>query len=228
MDLAPGLVGLNRDIAACTRCPRLRAFALEAAGKKAAFRNQRYWSRPVAGFGDPSARLVVIGLAPGAHGANRTGRPFTGDAAGQWLFDALYTHGFCNHPDSQDAQDGLILNDAYITNAIRCVPPQDRPKRAELEACRPFLEAEMAHLDRAIVYLTLGRTVFERFSPIARSLGMEPGRALFAHGAVRHLGQGRRWVASYHPSQRNTRTGRLTGAMWEEIFDTIQNLLEEG
>lgn len=178
----------------------------------------------MAGFGDPQARLLVVGLAPGRHGANRTGRPFTGDAAGAWLYRALYAEGFSNRAESRERGDGLVLTDVYITNIVRCAPPGDRPAAEEILRCRPYLEQERALLTRLKGVLVLGRTAFAHVcGPDRRP------RPVFSHGRVYTEGDGKPWVlASYHPSQRNTRTGRLTAAMWSDVWAIVRDRLDAG
>src|SRR5437016_3623117 len=162
--MVSSLTDVNRAIVSCTRCPRLRAYCARVAReKKREFRDWQYWGKPVPGFGDPRARLLVVGLAPAAHGANRTGRMFTGDSSGNWLYEALYRYGFANQPQSRARDDGLALTDCYISAAARCAPPQNKPSRTELERCRPYLEAELRLLRRVRVVVTLGRVAHEHW-----------------------------------------------------------------
>ena len=220
---------VNRSIIRCTRCPRLRAYCRRVAReKKREFRDWEYWGKPVPGFGDPEARLLVVGLAPAAHGANRTGRMFTGDSSGSWLYEALYRHGFANQPQSLSRDDGLMLDDCYITAAARCAPPGNKPSRVELERCRPYLVAELRLLRRVRVVVTLGRIAHEAFLKAAGWWERLPPRARppFAHGAATTLSDGVVVIASYHPSRQNTNTGRLTRTMWDAVFRRARAALE--
>jgi uracil-DNA glycosylase len=188
--------------------------------RKAAFRDQVYWGKPVPGYGDPRARLLVIGLAPAAHGGNRTGRVFTGDSSGSWLYEALHRFGFSNQPDSSGRGDGLLLSDCYVTAAARCAPPANKPTRQELDRCRAFLEAELRLLREVRVAVLLGRIGREAW---LRATGwwdrLEPRqRPAFGHGAEHRLPDGTIVICSYHPSRQNTNTGKLTRAMWHEVF----------
>ncbi len=214
----------------CARCPRLVAHRETVARiRKREFRDQPYWGRPVPSFGDPAARLLVVGLAPAAHGANRTGRMFTGDASGAWLYAALHRFGFADRAVSVHRDDGLRLIDCYITAALRCAPPGNRPTREELDRCRPYLERELAALDRVRVVVVLGRIAWEawlRASAWWTRLG-PAGRPRFAHGAEAVLPDGRVLLCSFHPSRQNTNTGRLTRAMWEAVFARARELIGE-
>ncbi len=206
---------LAADVIACRACPRLVAWREEvAAVKRAAYRDWDYWGRPVPGFGDPGARIVVVGLAPAAHGANRTGRMFTGDRSGDFLYASLYRMGLANQPNATDRDDGLVLNDAYITAPVRCAPPQNKPTPAERDACRPFLDRELALLSRARVFVALGAI---GYGAVAAELGMRP-RPKFAHGLEAPAPGGQTVLCSYHVSQQNTFTGRLTEAMLDGVF----------
>ncbi len=222
------LAVLTRAIVACERCPRLRTHCERVAReKKREFRDQVYWGRPVPGFGDARARLLVVGLAPAAHGGNRTGRVFTGDSSGDWLYEALHRFGFANQPRSIDRDDGLRLTGAYVTAAGRCAPPDNKPTREELERCRPFLAAEFALLDRVRVVIALGAIGHEawlRASGWWERLGARE-RPRFAHGAETALG-GMTLLASYHPSRQNTNTGRLTRPMWYAVFRRARALVD--
>ncbi len=214
---------LNDEIMACERCPRLRAHCLEIARvKRRAYRDQEYWGLPVPGFGDPLARVLIVGLAPGAHGANRTGRMFTGDRSGEFLFRALHETGFASQAESHHRGDGLSLTDSYITASARCAPPDNKPTPSEVRQCRPYLEREMNLLPRLQVVVALGRLAFDTYLGL-RGLGLGGlgvagnGKFPFAHGAEAKMTH--HWlIASYHPSQQNTQTGRLTADMLRRIF----------
>lgn len=224
------LRAVNRSIIRCTRCPRLRAYCRRVArDKKPEFRDWQYWGKPVPGFGDPEARLVVVGLAPAAHGANRTGRMFTGDSSGNWLYEALYRHGFASQPQSTSRDDDLTLHDCYITAAARCAPPGNKPSRVELDRCRPFLAAELRLLPRVRVVVTLGRIAHDALLKAAGWWQRLPPRARppFAHGAATTLPDGVVVIASYHPSRQNTNTGKLTRAMWHAVFERARAALEQ-
>jgi uracil-DNA glycosylase family 4 len=224
------LRAVNRSIIRCTRCPRLRAYCRRVArDKKPEFRDWQYWGKPVPGLGDPEARLVVVGLAPAAHGANRTGRMFTGDSSGNWLYEALYRHGFASQPQSTSRDDDLTLHDCYITAAARCAPPGNKPSRGELDRCRPFLAAELRLLPRMRVVVTLGRIAHDAFLKAAGWWQRLPPRARppFAHDAATTLPDGVVVIASYHPSRQNTNTGKLTQAMWHAVFERARAALEQ-
>ena len=224
------LATVRAAIVACNDCPRLRRYcAVIAREKKAAHRDETYWGRPVPGFGDPDARLLLVGLAPAAHGANRTGRVFTGDGSGDFLLSAMHAAGFASIPTSCHPDDGLVLRDAFIAAAVRCAPPDNKPLPSEAAACRPHLEAEIRALPRARVLLCLGKIAFDA---VWRMLddwgaGVRP-RPAFAHGAVHQAGGGWSVIATYHPSRQNTNTGRLTAAMLESAFAGAQRLLAAG
>ena len=223
------LAAVNRAIVSCTRCPRLRAYCRRVAReKKREFSNWTYWGKPVPGFGDPRARLLVVGLAPAAHGANRTGRMFTGDSSGNWLYAALHRYGFANQPQSVSRDDGLTLTDCYITAAVRCAPPKNKPTRAELERCRTHLQADVRLLSRVRVVVTLGRVAHEAWLKATGWWERLPPRArpAFAHGAVTKLPDGAVVIASYHPSRQNTNTGKLTRTMWNAVFRRARAALE--
>jgi uracil-DNA glycosylase family 4 len=218
----------NRIITTCTRCPRLVAFRTQvAAQKRAAYAEETYWGRPVPGFGDPGARLLVIGLAPGAHGANRTGRPFTGDRSGEWLYRALHRVGFCNQPTSLRRGDGLRLKDCYVTLAVRCVPPGNRPLPQQRDNCGPYLEGDLELLPRVRVILCLGAFAWDALllSIGRRDRSLAP-RPRFAHEAEYRLG-GYAILGSYHPSQQNTFTGRLTEPMLDAVVGRARALVAE-
>jgi uracil-DNA glycosylase family 4 len=226
-DARASLQGIGRDVIGCERCPRLRAHCAEVARvRRAAYRGEDYWGKPVPGFGDPAAWLLIVGLAPGAHGSNRTGRMFTGDRSGEWLYGELHRQGLASRPDSLRADDGLTLDGVYITAAGRCAPPGNKPLPAELDHCREYLARELEALTGVRVILALGRIAFDAVQKTRRELdraGIEP-RPLFGHGARVALPDGAWLLASYHPSQQNTSTGKLTTAMWRGIFDTAKQL----
>jgi uracil-DNA glycosylase family 4 len=222
------LAGVERAIVACRLCPRLVAYRERIAReKKRAWRDWTYWGRPVPGFGDPRARLWVIGLAPAAHGGNRTGRVFTGDSSGDWLYEALHRYGFADRPESRARDDGLRLDDCYVSAAARCAPPDNKPTVAEFENCRPYLTAEARLLGRVRVVVALGRVAFERYLRASGNWeGMAPRhRPRFGHGSVARLPDGTVLLGSYHPSRRNTSTGLLTRAMWHRIFRRARRLV---
>ena len=220
---------LNDEIVDCRRCPRLVEHRERIAQeKRRAYRDWTYWGKPVPGFGDPRARLLLIGLAPAAHGANRTGRMFTGDRSGDWLYRALHRAGFASQPGSTDAGDGLELRDAYITAAARCAPPDNKPTRVEIESCRTYLVREVSLLERVKVILALGKIGFEAAVRVLVELGADYPRPAprFAHGGVVRLGRGYPVIlSSFHPSQQNTQTGRLTEAMLDRVMARARELL---
>lgn len=223
------LAALERDITACCKCPRLVQYRQEVARtKRRAYRDWIYWGRPVPAFGDPGARLVIIGLAPGAHGANRTGRMFTGDRSGDFLYAQLYRAGFANQPHSRNVHDGLVLKDALISAAIRCAPPDNKPLPGEIRNCVPYLERELVLLKpRAI--LALGGIALRTYLNLLKKQGLIPSCAAyrFAHGASYILPPGLpRLFAAYHPSQQNTQTGRLTPAMFARVLRQIKKFLQ--
>ena len=223
------LAAVTRAVVACERCPRLREYcAAVAREKRRAYREQDYWGRPVPGFGDPRARLVIVGLAPGAHGSNRTGRMFTGDSSGDWLYAALHRAGFATLPTSESRDDGQRLNDCWITAAARCAPPGNQPLPGELERCRPFLSDELRLLVRTRVVLTLGRIGHEAWLKASGWWAQLPARQrpAFAHAAEHALADGTTLLASFHPSRQNTQTGRLTRAMWQRVFTRARQLVD--
>ena len=218
-----GLEALSREIVECRRCSRLVAYR-ERVGreKKRAFRHEAYWAKPVPGFGDPKARLLIVGLAPAAHGANRTGRMFTGDVPGgaaDFLMRALHKAGFANRPTSRSRDDGLQLRDCFLTAVVRCVPPHNKPAPEEIRACLPWLAKELELLPNVRVILALGRVAFQGVlrALALREVSIPNPKPRFAHGAVYELGA-YTLMASYHPSRQNTQTGRLTAAMLDEVL----------
>jgi len=220
---------LNAEIIHCELCPRLVAYRKEVARKKRrAYQDWDYWAKPVPGFGDHKARIMVIGLAPGAHGSNRTGRMFTGDASGDFLFAALHHAGFANQPTSHDRDDGLMLNDLFITASARCVPPGNKPTRQEMLNCRPYLLREMALLGDLRGLVALGQIAFSQILEIYADRANSKPKPKFAHAAFYNLGNGLPWLlASYHPSQQNTQTGRLTVPMFDSIWENARRLVSE-
>lgn len=229
-DRARAFADLDARIAACRRCPRLVRYRESVARTKVArFRDWTYWGRPVPGFGDPGARLLILGLAPAAHGGNRTGRVFTGDRSGDWLFRALHRAGFANQPTSRSRDDGLRLTDAYIAAAVRCAPPGNRPTPAEFARCQPYLEEEIALLRNLRVVVALGQVANDRFLRAWAATGhsIPRPRPSFGHARAVDLGAVT-LIASYHPSQRNTQTGLLSEAMFDRVFRLAQRALEEG
>ena len=216
----PSLDALTEDITRCRACPRLVAWReLVAKEKRAAFRDEEYWGRPVPGFGDPHARVLIVGLAPAAHGGNRTGRVFTGDRSGDWLFAAMHRAGLANQAESVRAGDGLQLHDAYVAAAVRCAPPENRPTIEERDRCLPYLEEELRLLEEVRVIVALGGFAYEALWRVLAAIGTElpRPRPKFAHGL--EVAAGRvTIVGSYHPSQQNTFTGRLTEPMLDAVF----------
>ncbi len=218
---------LEKEIVGCRKCPRLVAWREEVARKKRrAYRDWTYWGKPVPGFGDRNARVLIVGLAPGAHGANRTGRMFTGDGSGDFLYPALYRAGFANQPTATHRGDGLTLHDVFITAVVRCVPPQNRPTAQEIATCLPYMGREIDLLPNLQVIVTLGRIAFDWTLRLYRERGYTIPRWRFAHGATYSLGEGEPTiVASYHPSRQNTQTGRLTREMFDAIWEKVKEIL---
>jgi uracil-DNA glycosylase len=225
-DASAGLELLERELIACRRCPRLVAWREEVARvRRAAFADHEYWGRPVPGFGDPAARMLVLGLAPAAHGGNRTGRVFTGDRSGDWLFAALWRAGVANQPESRAADDGLELTDCYVTAAVRCAPPGNRPSPDERENCLPYLERELELLSDLRVVVCLGGFAWDVALRARASRGGERlrPRPRFTHGA-QVAGPPWALLGCYHVSQQNTFTGRLTETMLDDVFTTAREL----
>jgi len=237
------LEAIRLEVAACRDCPRLVAYRENvAATKRAAFRGETYWGRPVPGFGDPAARLLIVGLAPAAHGANRTGRMFTGDGdngSGDFLMRALHAQGFANLETSRNPDDGLKLHDAYVLAIVRCAPPDNKPLPDEIRRCRRHLEAEAAALPRVRAVVALGKLAFDGYLAACRERGVVPeggpsprasspfSRPVFAHGGSVRLSDGKVLWASYHPSRQNTHTGRLTAPMLEAVFSAARRSLDQ-
>lgn len=220
------LAQLEKELITCRNCPRLVAWREEVgAVKRKAYRDQVYWARPVPGFGDAAARVLVVGLAPGAHGSNRTGRMFTGDDSGRFLYPALYRAGFANQPDGLQVDDGLRLNDLWITAICRCVPPDNKPVRKEILNCQPWLDAEIDLLQNVKVIVALGKLAWDQIV-VKYGVSGEYAIPAFSHGSVYFSDKKGVWVvASYHPSRQNTQTGRLTAAMFDQIWDRVNQLL---
>jgi uracil-DNA glycosylase family 4 len=239
------LTVLNREVVACTRCPRLVEYRQEVARvKRRAYLGWEYWGKPVPGFGDVQARVLIMGLAPGAHGSNRTGRPFTGDASGKFMYPVLYETGFASQPTSTDRNDGMQLKDLYITAAVRCAPPDNKPLPQELAECSHFLDRELAGLENLKVVVALGKIGFDAYvNYVKRRLAhhkLSNGASLgwgthlpfskktyvFKHGASYQMPDGNVLLASYHPSNQNTQTGKLTRKMFVEIFQEAAKLAD--
>lgn len=219
---------LNVRILSCRLCPRLTAYREEVARvKKRAYRGWEYWGKPVPGFGDPKARLLVVGLAPGAHGSNRTGRMFTGDSSGEFLFSALYRAGMANQPTTSHRDDGLTLKDVFITAICCCAPPDNKPTPEEIRNCQPFLEEEMELLKGFKGIVALGSMAFTQVQAIIRGNGHAIGRLDFQHNGFFSLGDSLPWIlTSYHPSRQNTQTGRLTPEMFDAVWQQAKALLD--
>ncbi len=213
---------MTAEIVGCRACPRLVAWReLVGREKRASFADESYWARPVPGFGDPDARLLIVGLAPAAHGGNRTGRVFTGDRSGDWLFAALHRAGYANQPTSVRADDGLELHDAYVAAAVRCAPPQNKPTITERDRCLPFLVHEMSLLPRVQVIVVLGKFAYD---VVAGLLSLPRPRPKFGHGVEAPVPNGPAVLCSFHPSQQNTFTGKLTVSMFDAIFTRAHEL----
>jgi uracil-DNA glycosylase family 4 len=219
---------LNACVVACDRCPRLREYCAEVARvRRRAYLECPYWGRPVPGFGDEQARVLVLGLAPGAHGSNRTGRMFTGDGSGDFLFPVLHEAGFASQPRAVSSDDGMKLTDLWITAVVRCAPPGNKPAPEELRNCAPWLDEEMRLLTRLRVVVCLGRIAFDGLLAHAQRIGLKaPARSGFGHGAEFTLPGGLKVIASYHPSLQNTNTGKLTRPMFLAVFKRARELAE--
>jgi uracil-DNA glycosylase family 4 len=222
---------LQNQIVACELCPRLVEYRAEVGRvKRRAYRDWNYWAKPVPGFGDPKARLLLVGLAPGAHGANRTGRMFTGDSSGDFLYKVLFATGFASQPTSVSRDDGLKLMDAYISAAVRCAPPDNKPTVEEIRTCRPYMQRELELLETVEVVVALGRLAFDVYLAILREQGKIARRSgfIFAHDAEHRTGQDQPLlISSYHPSQQNTSTGKLTEAMFRAVFERARRYLKK-
>jgi uracil-DNA glycosylase family 4 len=216
------LTKLSKKIVNCKLCPRLTNY-IDGTGRQQTkrFMNQVYWARPVPTFGDPKAKLLVIGLAPAAHGGNRTGRIFTGDSSGDWLVRALYETGFANKPTSVSRNDGLILRDAYLTAAVRCAPPENKPNSSEISNCSQYLLAEIKLLEKTTkVIVALGKIAFDAYCRLSNITGFK-----FGHNKIYSIYYDKTLIASYHPSRRNTNTGTLTWPMWINVFKTAKSIV---
>jgi uracil-DNA glycosylase family 4 len=218
---------LNKTIISCRKCPRLVEYREYVAQKKRkAYQDWTYWGKPVPAFGDLNGRLLVVGLAPGPHGSNRTGRMFTGDASGVFLYSALHKAGFANQPTSLSQDDGLKVQDLLISAVCRCAPPENKPSRSEIANCLPYLVQEMKLMANLQGFVALGRLAFDNVLGIYRAMGLVIPRFKFAHGGFYRLGTGLPWlIASYHPSQQNTQTGRLTTEMFEKVWQKAKSYL---
>ena len=220
---------LRKTVSDCTRCPRLTSYRQEVAREKVKrFRDWDYWGRPIPGFGDHKARLYVLGLAPAAHGGNRTGRVFTGDRSGDWLYEALYEFGFANQPESTHREDGLRLHDCYVAAAVRCAPPANKPTKEEFETCRPYVLEELRLLRKVMVVVALGKIAFDEYLRTCQVQGkvLSSPRPKFSHGVEYVLPWGITLLGSYHPSQQNTFTGTLTRRMFHSVFQRARGLVD--
>lgn len=224
------LAVLNDEVVACTKCPRLVAYREQIGReKRRAFLHHDYWARPVPGFGDPKGRVLILGLAPGAHGSNRTGRPFTGDASGKFMYPILYKVGFASQPNADHLDDGLKLTDCYITAAVRCAPPDNKPLPSELANCSAYLDHEVAILRNVNVVVALGKIAFDAYVAHAKRAGLLTSKVglVFGHAKQYVMQNGVSLLASYHPSNQNTATGKLTPAMFESIFRLAKRIADE-
>ncbi len=222
---------LDREVISCTRCPRLVGYREQIGReKRKAYRDHDYWARPVPGFGDPEARVLILGLAPGAHGSNRTGRPFTGDASGKFMYPILYKVGFASQPTAESRDDGLKLIDCYITAAVRCAPPDNKPLPSELANCSSFLDRELAILSNVKVVVVLGKIAFDAYLAHLKRLGALTSKAgiVFGHAKSYEMANGVTLLASYHPSNQNTATGKLTAARFESVFRSAKRMVGRG
>jgi len=223
------MMTLESEITACRKCPRLVAWREEVAQiKRKAYQEEDYWGKPVPGFGDPEAKIMIVGLAPGAHGSNRTGRMFTGDASGDFLYTALHRAGFANQTHPDHIGDGLQLHEVFITAICRCVPPKNRPRVAEIKNCLPWMIAEVDLLSNLQGYVALGKIAFDGIRRLVKMQGIELPSLDFGHNKFYELGEGLPWLlASYHPSQQNTLTGRLDETMFDAIWSRGRALLQK-
>lgn len=220
---------LNQTLVQCTKCPRLvRWRETSAYNRPRRYIGEKYWAKPLPGFGDPKAQVLIVGLAPAAHGGNRTGRMFTGDRSGDWLYGALHAAGFANQPDSKHSDDGLKLNNCYITAAVHCAPPGNKPSLIEFKRCRPYLIQELILFRRLRVVIVLGKIAFDSFLAAYHANGglLPKPRPKFGHGISLDFPDGLRLICSYHPSQQNTFTGKLTKSMFQQIFNEARRLFD--
>jgi uracil-DNA glycosylase len=221
---------LNNEIVGCTRCPRLVVYREQVGReKRLAYRDHEYWARPVPGFGDVNGRVLILGLAPGAHGSNRTGRPFTGDASGRFMYPILHKVGFASQPNADHREDGLRMIDCYITAAVRCAPPDNKPLLSELANCSAYLDRELAILRNMKVVVALGKIAFDAYRAHAKRTGVLNGKAglVFGHAKRYTMPNGVTLLASYHPSNQNTATGKLTPAMFEGVFRLAKRIVSD-
>jgi len=227
MKLEVELRNLQNLIIECQKCPRLVDYLKDISKHKPKrYRDWDYWSKPLPSFGDPDARVLIVGLAPAAQGGNRTGRMFTGDRSGEWLFNALFKFGFANQPNSLRRDDDFKLNDGYITATIRCAPPQNKPLLEEIENCRPYFLKELDLLKKVKVFIPLGQIAFTQILKTLRQMGLGVPPLTFGHGKVYPLPNGQTIITTYHPSQQNTQTGKLTRPMFHQIFKMVRNKLK--
>lgn len=217
-----GMLDLNKDIISCKKCPRLLNWASSRLGKNPRYSSCSYWGKPVTGFGDSQGRLLIVGLAPGAHGANRTGRPFTGDKAGDYLYRALFRFGYSSNEVSTNRHDGLILKDTFVTNVVRCAPPEDKPQQTEFIKCRHFLRREMSELPNIKTILVLGEKAFNQIKIILKECGANTCSIKFQHGAIYRFGNNLpSLIVSYHTSQRNINSNKMSDETLEKIFQKV-------
>jgi len=229
MDIVSGFERLQQKIARCRKCPRLVQWREQVAQEKVRrFRDLAYWGCPVPAFGSPDAALIIIGLAPAAHGGNRTGRMFTGDGSGDWLYEALHRYGFANQPESVDRDDGLCVNDCLVTAVARCAPPKNKLRSDEIGNCRDYLKKELLLAEQKRIVLTLGQVAFQVFVGLWRESGkkMDGLDLKFHHDGEWALPDGPRLLSSYHPSRQNTQTGRLTRSMFHSVFRRARSILD--
>ncbi|HEY4901004.1 MAG TPA: uracil-DNA glycosylase [Terriglobales bacterium] len=220
---------LDNEIVACKKCPRLVAYREQVGReKRRAYRDHEYWARPVPGFGDPTGRVLILGLAPGAHGSNRTGRPFTGDASGKFMYPVLYKVGFASQANADSCEDGLELIDCYITAAVRCAPPDNKPLPSELANCSVYLDRELGILNQVKVVVALGKIAFDAYLAHAKRIGLLSNKTglVFGHAKRYEMPNGVTLLASYHPSNQNTATGKLTPAMFESVFRLAKTIAD--
>ncbi len=218
---------LHQKIVQCQKCDRLITWCKNIATKKRkSFSNDTYWGKPVPSFGDPNAKLFILGLAPASHGANRTGRMFTGDHSGLWLYRALFEHGYCSLAESKHHTDSLVLSNAFITTVVHCAPPDNKPTHDEINSCAPYLHEELAEMKNVQVILALGAIAWNAIQEVGKSKGWIKQKGKFAHGVIKQMGP-YTLIGSYHPSQQNTFTKRLTKPMFDSIFIQIRKILEK-